>query len=368
MPTLDEINGVAVRTPIRMNLDAYAQALNKIDQRDLAAREQMSKINAGLANIKAQLNVADYDWFDNYTDSINNQINQEASYGSYANALNKAVELGGTYAQDSGLLARIRANQDYETKRNEIIARADRGDISQLTKERWLSQNNYEFDAETNRLKLYEEPVSSVDYAKLFNQVNALALAQTTQGNMYSYLDESGNLIKDFKDAYVTLNVTTNRRKRTRQELQDVFNAVKKNNKDAVLSLIQDLNDLDWKVKQYNEKIDNTTDPIERQILEEERDEIKKDIYKNGVRMSSAEYLESRSAAVLDNLVINDVVENKNMQVHGKRIDSNPSMLTDQQLDAEFGIGSGTYDAGNRSDNTYGGGSVDMSGVYTTFE
>ena len=44
MPTLDEINGVAVRTPIRMNLDAYAQALNKIDQRDLAAREEVSKI------------------------------------------------------------------------------------------------------------------------------------------------------------------------------------------------------------------------------------------------------------------------------------------------------------------------------------
>lgn len=364
MPTLDEINGVAVRTPIRMNLDAYSQALNKIDQRDLQARQIKSQIDATLGALP--VNVADEPWLQDYIANIDKQLSDAASFGNYSNALNLAMELAGKAANDPELKARIQANKDYETKRNEIIARADRGDISQLTKERWLATNNYEFDTTTNQLKLYEEPVSSVDYGKLFNQVNALALAKTTQNNMYSYLDADGNLLDNFKDAYATLNITTKRQQRSRQDLQNVFNAVRKNNKDAILSLTQDLYDLDWKVKQYDEKIENTADPIERQMLEKERDEIKKDIYKNGVRMSPAEYLEARSSAVLDNLVIDDSTTNKGMQIQ-KPVTTGGGQLTDDQLDLEFGIGSGTYPAGDRYDDTFSGGTVVVSGVYNLF-
>lgn len=337
MPSIDEIYGVSVRTPIRMNLDAFAQALNKIDQRDLAAREEVSKINAGLANIKANLNPADYEWFDEFTNNINNQINQEASFGSLANALNKAKELAGIYAQDSGLLARIKANQDYETKRKEIEARANSGDISQVTRDRWLSENPYKFDETTQRLKEYDTPIGSVDFTKLFSNVNALTLAQTTQRDINEYVDENGNLTNEFLSDYSNIITTQEYSQiRTRQALQNNFDTLVKNNPDAYLALMQDYNDTKWQVKQLDEKINNTSNENEKQKLISFRNQLVKNITKNGQYMSASEYLESRSKSVLDNLVINDIKNNISVKSSKKSTNSGNSSANvnlDEELD-----------------------------------
>ena len=313
MPTLDEIYGVPVRTPIRMNLDAYAQAFNKIDQRDLQAREIKSKINAGLSEIKAKLNVADYDWFDQYTDNINREIEKEASFGNYANALNKATELAGTFAGDSELLSRIKANQDYEIKRKEIEARANSGDISQITANRWIKENPYSFDKNTMSLSQYRDPVARVDYTKMFNQVNALTLAQTNQGNAINYIDKDGNLTEDFTKAYSLLDTTQRTQFRSRKSLQNVFNTIMNNYPDAYASLMQDFADMKWEVEQYDEKINNTTNQTEKDFLIKKRNQIKEAITKNGVYMTPAEYLDSRSKSVLDNLVINDITSDNKL-------------------------------------------------------
>ena len=350
MPTLDEIYGVPVRTPIRMNLDAYAQALNKIDQRDLAAREQMSKINAGLANIKAQLNVADYDWFDNYTNSIISQINQEASYGSYANALNKAVELGGTYAQDSGLLARIKANQDWETKKKEIQARADSRDISQTTAQRWLAQNNYSFDENTQKLKQYKDPVSTVDYTKMYNLVNALALSKTTQEDRAAYLDKEGNITNDFTKAVGTLNHQQRTQFRSRKSLEDVFKSVMKSYGDAYSSLVQDLEDKKWQLEEYDKQINNAVTEQEKNDLILKRDFIKSEITNsNGIIMTPKEYLAARSDAVLDNLRINDVIINNSL-TNPKNGSGSGGSMTDNEIGKVLGVDN-SYEIGKATDN-----------------
>jgi len=312
MPTLDEINGVAVRTPIRMNLDAYAQALNKIDQRDLAAREEMSRLNAGLANIKANLNVADYEWFDNYIDSINNKINQEASFGSLANALNKAKELAGTYAQDSGLLARIKANQDYEVMSKEIRALADTGKISQTTADRWLEQNQYTFDEQKNRLVDYRKPVHDVNMDNAFNYLNAITLATTTQRPVYEYLDAQGNRTDAFNSAITKYHVKKDTI-RTGDQLYDNFASYLANHKDVYDSLQQDFDDIEWEISKLEEKYE-TANPEEQRLIKAEIDARKKmtrDPNNLDNELDIIQYLGKRSDSFINNLRINDVIESE---------------------------------------------------------
>lgn len=340
MPTLDEINGVSVRTPIRMNLDAFAQALNKIDQRDLAAREEVSKINAGLANIKANLNPADYEWFDEFTNNINNQINQEASFGSLANALNKAKELAGTYAQDSGLLARIKANQDYQNQLKEIQARADSGQISQITRDRWIDQNRYEFDETTQKLKQYDTPISNINFDKIFSNLNALTLSQTTKRDITEYVDEDGNLTNEFLSDYSNVITTQEYSQiRTRKALQDNFNTLIQNNPDAYVALMQDYNDVQWKINQLDEQILKTSDAAKKEQLQSYRNELYNSITKNGQYMSAAEYLESRSKSVINNLVINNKQTDISIK-SGKSSSTNNKgkQLTPEELDQQLGL------------------------------
>lgn len=349
MPTLDEINGVAVRTPIRMNLDAFAQALNKIDQRDLAAREQMSKINAGLANIKSQLNVADYGWFDDFTNNINDQIKQEASFGNYSNALNKAVELAGTYAQDSGLLARIKANQDYDTLVKEVQARADSGKINQITRDRWIAENPYKFDVLNNKLKTYNAPVDQENFDRIFSNLQALTLSQITRNDITKYVDNEGNLTNEFLTDYSDIiNINESSEIRTRKALQDNFNTLVKDNPNVKVSLMQDYQDLVWKIKELDKQIEYTTDINEKQLLEDYRNSLKKDITKNSQIMSFEEYFNSRSKSVIDNLVI----DNRNTKIDMKsgktpKTNDNDKLDLDKDLDLNSSgeVDSGTLNA-----------------------
>lgn len=309
MPTLEEIYGVPVRTPLKRDFTAINQlaALNR--QENMQARELTSKINAGLAQYKAQLNEADYNWFDNKVDEINNEIAKEASFGNYANALNKAMELAGTYANDSGLLARIKANQEYETLSKEIKARADQGSISTLTRDRWLSENPYQFDETTQSLKSYDTPVNSINMDNIFTKVNAFTLAKTLGEDIVKYFDKDGNLTEDFSKDITSVGYQRFRQSviRDKESLQEVFNTLLANDNTAYRALMQDYYDTIYELNQYDERINNTSDPIEKRRLQSFRDEVAKKITINGQEMSAPQYLFSRSEGVLNNLVRNDV-------------------------------------------------------------
>jgi len=323
MPTLDEINGVAVRTPVRMNLDAYAQALNKIDQRDLAAREEMSRLNAGLANIKAQLNVADYDWFDTKVEEINNIINKEASFGNYANALNKAIELSGTYLQDSGLLARIKANQDYEIKKKEVQALADTGKLSPITADRWLAENEYRFDEETNSLATYKSPIHGVNLDNAFNYVNAMTLARTNQRPLYEYLDVNGNTTKEFESAITKYHVEKTTL-RTTDQLYSNFDTYLRNHQEIYDYLEQERADNEWQISKLEEQYENVTSEAERNLLEKQinaRKRLTRDPNNLDNELDVVQYLKSRSDSFIQNLAINDVIASEKVQHYTKSED-----------------------------------------------
>ena len=366
MPTLDEINGVAVRTPIRMNLDAYAQALNKIDQRDLQARQITSQINAGLSDLYSKLNVADHPWLQSYIDDINKQIDDAASYGNYANALNTAVDLAGKASNNPELYARIKANEDYQNQLKEIQARADSGQISQITRDRWIAQNPYEFDETTQKLKQYDTPISNINFDKIFSNLNALTLSQTTKRDITEYVDEDGNLTNEFLLDYSNVITTQEYSQiRTRKALQDNFNTLIQNNPDAYAALMQDYNDVQWKINQLDNQILKTSDAAKKEQLRSYRNELYNSITKNGQYMSAAEYLESRSKSVIDNLVINNKQTDISLKSSkSSSTNNNGKQLTPEEINEGLGLNaSGKSKTGTMtvSGNTEDNGQSDLN-------
>lgn len=279
MPTLDEIYDVPVRTPVRMNLDAYAQALNKIDQRDLAAREEVSKINAGLANIKANLNVADYDWFDEFTNNINNQINKEASFGSLANALNKATELGSTYGQDSELLARLKANQDYEKFKSRVENAYANKQISKLRMQRILDENKYKFNAiydENGNFLTYDstnynDPVRNVDLSDMIQKA----------GNMVHEKVEQFLLTNQDSNNIITTETILSK---TKEAIKQTFDEIYANNPDAILALQSDYDDLVYQIGLWEKEQNNyNKDSSEYKDLQNKIDQAFEQISDDGI-------------------------------------------------------------------------------------
>lgn len=248
MPTLDEINGVAVRTPIRMNLDAYAQALNKIDQRDLQARQMVAEMNAGLANIKANLNEADYGWFDDFTNNINNQIKQEASFGNYANALNKATELGSTYGQDSELLARIQSNQDYKKFVNEVEQKAAKGEISPLRKQRLLAENPYKFNG------IYDDNGNYVSREMnttpvILEDIDLSAVAKEAANRVHEEVDN--NFVFDPESG---ISFTEQLAKKREKAIIEDFNNIIANHPEYYKAIEEEMDDMRYQIRKWEEE------------------------------------------------------------------------------------------------------------------
>lgn len=108
---------VPQRVPVRSNLEALSQALNKIDERSDKAIQQKSAITNAIGQLK--LNAAEDKWKYDYAKRIEQKINDAAQYGDYSRALDVATELAGSATSSPEVTGRIRANEQYE-KQNKL--------------------------------------------------------------------------------------------------------------------------------------------------------------------------------------------------------------------------------------------------------
>lgn len=106
---------VPQRIPVRSNLEALSQALNKIDERSDKAIQQKSAITNAIGQLK--LNAAEDKWKYDYAKRIEQKINDAAQYGDYSRALDVATELAGSATSSPEVIGRIRANEAYERRK-----------------------------------------------------------------------------------------------------------------------------------------------------------------------------------------------------------------------------------------------------------
>ena len=310
---------VPQRVPVRSNLEALSQALNKIDERSDKAIQQKSAITNAIGQLK--LNAAEDKWKYDYAKRIEQKINDAAQYGDYSRALDVATELAGSATSSPEVMGRIRANEAYEKKKGEVESLANSGVISGLTKERWLAQNKYTYedirDENGNIVggtdwKAGWDPVKKVDMSRLVTLAGQLAAPvkrATSSSSQHSVSDEQGvgnggtstpASLKSVKTGYSTSSGSSYQRETlTKQKIDEVYNKLFALDGDNMNALIQQYDDIKWKVNQLKDKLSTTTDPEKRKSLQDSIDAFGNDIYdSNGQPLKVKEYMLSKIGVI----------------------------------------------------------------------
>lgn len=314
---------VPQRVPVRSNLEALSQALNKIDERSDKAIQQKSAITNAIGQLK--LNAAEDKWKYDYAKRIEQKINDAAQYGDYSRALDVATELAGSATSSPEVIGRIRANENYEKKKGEVESLANSGVISGLTKERWLAQNKYAYedvrDENGNIVggtdwKAGWDPVKKVDMSRLVTLAGQLAAPvkrATSSTSQHSVSDEQGignggtntpEDLRSVKTGYSTSSGSSYQRETlTKQKIDEVYNKLFALDPDNMNALIQQFDDVQWKVNQLKDKLSTTTDPEERKTLQNSIDAFGNDIYNaNGQPLKVKEYMLSKIGVITKNM------------------------------------------------------------------
>ncbi len=306
---------VPQRVPVRSNLEALSQALNKIDERSDKAIQQKSAITNAIGQLK--LNAAEDKWKYDYAKRIEQKINDAAQYGDYSRALDVATELAGSATSSPEVMGRIRANEAYEKKKGEVESLANSGVISGLTKERWLAQNKYAYedirDENGNIVggtdwKAGWNPVKKVDMSRLVTLAGQLAAPvkrATSSSSQHSVSDEQGignggtstpAGLRSVKTGYSTSSGSSYQRETlTKQKIDEVYNQLFALDGDNMNALIQQYDDIKWKVDQLKDELSNTSDPEKRKTIQDSIDAFSDDIYdSNGQPLKVKEYMLSK--------------------------------------------------------------------------
>lgn len=314
---------VPQRVPVRSNLEALSQALNKIDERSDKAIQQKSAITNAIGQLK--LNAAEDKWKYDYAKRIEQKINDAAQYGDYSRALDVATELAGSATSSPEVIGRIRANENYEKKKGEVESLANSGVISGLTKERWLAQNKYAYedirDENGNIVggtdwKAGWNPVKKVDMSRLVTLAGQLAAPvkrATSSTSQRSVSDEQGvgnggtstpEGLHSVKTGYSTSSGSSFQRETlTKQKIDEVYNKLFALDPDNMNALIQQFDDVQWKVNQLKDELSTTTDPKKRKTLQNSIDAFSNDIYDaNGQPLKVKEYMLSKIGVITKNM------------------------------------------------------------------
>ena len=314
---------VPQRVPVRSNLEALSQALNKIDERSDKAIQQKSAITNAIGQLK--LNAAEDKWKYDYAKRIEQKINDAAQYGDYSRALDVATELAGSATSSPEVIGRIRANEAYEKKKGEVESLANSGVISGLTKERWLAQNKYAYedirDENGNIVggtdwKAGWDPVKKVDMSRLVTLAGQLAAPvkrATSSTSQRSVSDEQGignggtstpEGLRSVKTGYSTSSGSSFQRETlTKEKIDEVYNKLFALDPDNMNALIQQYDDVRWKVNQLKDELSTTTDPEKRKILQNSIDAFSDDIYDaNGQPLKVKEYMLSKIGVITKNM------------------------------------------------------------------
>ena len=260
---------VPQRIPVRSNLDALSQALNKIDERSDKAIQQKSAITNAIGQLK--LNAAEDKWKYDYAKRIEQKINDAAQYGDYSRALDVATELAGSATSSPEVMGRIRANEQYEKKKQEV---ENNSTISKLTKKAWNIDNKYHYediyDDKGNIVGGSEwsaswDPVEEVDNLTMMkNAVAMIGISSTesskTTGDSTKTAEGTGSGYQRVRGSSKTALTY----KQVKSQLTDVI----KNDHKWKASLEQEYMVNNILLKDVNRRISETTDADELAKLE----------------------------------------------------------------------------------------------------
>lgn len=191
-------------------------AIQELNASNRAAIQQKNVIMEALA--KADLNPADAEWRDAYAQQIESELQKEVIGGSYAKALPTAMELAGKVASNPELLARQKANKEYQAHKGVVDNMVASGKLPQRIADQWMEENPYKFYAikdKNGRVIGAKEwrpnwnVVAPIDMSQVYSEVGRLAAEEAGGGQNVRFVDENGNTVANPSNGMYSMEIKT---------------------------------------------------------------------------------------------------------------------------------------------------------------
>lgn len=257
------------------DLSLLSRSLDKIEERKDKTLQQRANILNAINNVN--LDQAENDWKQRYTDKIMADIDSAAQLGDYSTALNVATTLAGNAISSPELRGRERYYNERQKWLDELKSRRDRNDINYDTYERALVQNPYAYRDTYNDEGVISggiswnpefNPVKDINLNEVFDEIQKRITPSATGtgykgGISQTWLDANGNVTKDPTKA-VTVQTQNQGGGRsntytgvTEEQWEAAYNAWKSEHPEADLAFAQKMANDEWKYNQLKQQIAN---------------------------------------------------------------------------------------------------------------
>lgn len=301
-----------VYTPQKADMNILANSLAKLEERQEKAVEKQGAVDVALANIETKLH-NDKDtqqWFSNYKDDIQKQIQSQVDTGDYGNAIRVATKLASKVLLDPAVQGRVKAEEKYQQEIKTQQARRDKGEISQNTYDWWLSNNPYKYK------DTYDDNgniIGGTDYTAEFRPVadiNWAAQAQaafkmlTPAKKSTSRYDSSSNSNNITGQGSSTSTDSTHAYEMIKKEdivknIENLLSATPDGYRQAEQSYDVAIYTLSKMEEQYKKLIDKDANSNEAKLLGQKLEQRHKLMYRNG---SPIDYKEYYARMITDNM------------------------------------------------------------------
>lgn len=144
-----------INKPVELNTyNKLSRSLAVAEDRRYKAADANAGIDLLFNNVGQQLHqdAETASWFEGFKNKYKGEVDNYLLSGDYGNAIFYAKQAAAKAAQDPELLARIESNSEYQTQKKAVDSLFASGKIDQVTRDRWLDQNKYHFDAVKNNV------------------------------------------------------------------------------------------------------------------------------------------------------------------------------------------------------------------------
>lgn len=273
------------RNPIGMDLTPIATAIQTINNNALKVAEQKGAIAAAIN--KLPLNAKEDAWKANYINNIQKQIDASAQKGDIAGALEDANRLANEAVFSPEVVARVKANNDYETARKEVNERYLQGKISADVRDWWLANNQYKYeDVKDDAGNIiggkeftYTQPLNKIDYTAPIKFAASITAPRHT-GSSSTTTSLSG----------LTEGGGSNKTEITEAMLDKAMSGVYNEFPGLLDSLLQDMKVDEWKYDELEKKINEETNPTIKEQLQREQDVIRDRLFEGNIKRTQKEY------------------------------------------------------------------------------
>lgn len=299
---------VAPRPVIRKNIEAFSNALNKIDAKAQEALKQRTAIQTALSQV--ELDSSEDEWKAKYIQDIKDKIDNEAKGGDYSRTLNTAIQLAGDALSSPELLGRQRAYKDREEQWKLIQSR---NDIDVNTKHAWDISNKYhyedKYDETTGRLiggskwSANWTPVSTVnDVERIAKYISLIAPEQQSTQNS----KESKKTNADGTGYGGGKSSSNQFQKLTKSRIHAQLKNALDSDQDWRNSLLQRQKVNSILKEEAELKLANTVNALERENLQEQINNYNEYLTdENGINASPYEIMYKLNKTIIDNFAYN---------------------------------------------------------------